>query len=67
MTNYSRPTGLSCQGGDENQQTRSATDGPSHQDVPPIKLVALSGTLCPLTAHGVCVFQKVLGALSMYS
>ena len=24
MTNYSRPTGLSCQGGDENQQTRSA-------------------------------------------
>ena len=42
-------------------------DGPSHQDVPPIKLVALSGSLCPLTAHGVRVFQKVLGALSMYS
>lgn len=32
-------------------------DGPSHQDVPPIKLVALSGTLCPLTAHGVCVSE----------
>ena len=45
----------------------SHKDGPCHQDVPPVNLVDLSGTLCPLTAHGVCVFQKVLGALSMYS